>query len=58
MFTSVPLWVFLIFLLILFCGYMALKAMRDDYKEEMQVIEKEGQVYMDRIKKDRHQKTS
>ncbi|MEQ6377244.1 sporulation YhaL family protein [Bacillaceae bacterium S4-13-58] len=58
MFTSVPLWVLLIFLMILFSGYMALRAMRDDYKDEMQVIEKEGQVYMDRIKKDRHKKTS
>lgn len=56
MFTSVPLWVLLIFVMILFSGYMALRAMREDYKEETQVIEREGQVYMDRIQKERNRK--
>ena len=53
MLAGIPLWIIALVLLIIFCGYMALRAIREDYKVEQEYIEREGRVYMDRIEKAR-----
>jgi len=47
--AGIPLWIIALVLLIIFSGYMALRAIREDYKLEQEYIEREGKVYMDRI---------
>ncbi|QHE51335.1 sporulation YhaL family protein [Pontibacillus sp. HMF3514] len=58
MVEGIPLWTIALVLLIIFCGYMALRAIREDYKQEQEYIEREGKVYMDRIQEARSTKSS
>ncbi|WP_237458319.1 sporulation YhaL family protein [Pontibacillus yanchengensis] len=51
-----PWWVLAIILFMIFCGYMAYRAMREDQKMENHFIEQEGQKYMARIEEARQQK--
>ncbi|MEI3612872.1 sporulation YhaL family protein [Pseudogracilibacillus sp. SO30301A] len=51
--VDIPWWVFLMILFICFSGYMALRAMRAERKLEQQFIEREGQIYMERLEKER-----
>ncbi len=53
MLAGIPLWIVALVLLIIFSGYMALRAIREDYRQEQEYIEREGRVYMDRIEKAR-----
>lgn len=53
MFAAVPWWIMLMILFILFSGYMAFRAMRAERRLENHYIEREGNVYMERIEKER-----
>lgn len=57
MIAGIPYWVMALVVLILFCGYMALRAIRADYKVEQEYIEREGKVYMDRIREAKSSKS-
>lgn len=50
---NLPWWVFLLILFIFFSGYMAYRAMKAEQALEQQFIEREGQVYMERIENER-----
>lgn len=50
---SIPIWVIAVILLIFFSGYMALRAMLAERKLDQQFIEREGKIYMERIREDR-----
>lgn len=52
-FASVPLWVLLVVLFICFSGYMAFRAMRAEQRLDKYYIEREGDIYMQRIEKER-----
>lgn len=54
--AGVPWWVFMIIIFIFLSGYMAFRAMRAERKLEQQFIEKEGNVYMERMEEERKQK--
>jgi len=56
MIFGMPWWVFLLILFIFFSGYMSFRAMRAEQALEQQFIEKEGQVYMERIKNERQRR--
>lgn len=56
MFASVPWWVYMLIGFIFFSGYMAFRAMKAEYELEQQYIEKEGEVYIERIKQARERK--
>lgn len=45
-----PWWVYLVMTGILLSGYLAYSSMLEDKKVDERVIEKEGQVYMEKIK--------
>ncbi|MBO8156177.1 MAG: sporulation YhaL family protein [Bacillaceae bacterium] len=51
-----PWWVLLIMALILFSGYQTFKAMRAERKLEQEFIEREGQIYMERIRREREKR--
>ncbi|MBD1221713.1 SigE-dependent sporulation protein [Virgibacillus halodenitrificans] len=50
MLLGIPWWVFIMIGLIFFCGVMAFRAMQAEKRLEQQFIEKEGKIYMDRMK--------
>ncbi|WP_080874069.1 sporulation YhaL family protein [Oceanobacillus timonensis] len=54
--SSIPIWVFAVILLILFSGYMALRAFMAEKKLDRQFIESEGKIYMERIQEERMKK--
>jgi len=58
MVADIPLWAIALVLLIIFSGYMALRAIREDYMQEQEYIEREGKVYMDRIQEAKATKSS
>lgn len=53
MIAGVPWWVFMLIVFIFLSGYMAFRAMRAEKKLEQQFIEKEGNVYLERIEAER-----
>ncbi len=53
MMLSVPWWILVVFLLIVFTGYMAFRTMRAETKLKEHYIEREGQVYMERLERER-----
>ncbi|WP_079480931.1 sporulation YhaL family protein [Halobacillus salinus] len=51
-----PIWVFFCIVFIFVSGYMAIRAMRAEHKVEQNFIEKEGQVYINRIEEERERR--
>ncbi|MEN1970270.1 sporulation YhaL family protein [Lentibacillus sp. N15] len=56
MIAGVPWWVFMMILFIFLSGYMAFRAMRAEKKLEHQFIEREGNVYIERMREERRSK--
>lgn len=56
MILNIPWWVFVIILFICFSGYMAFRAMRAERRLEQQFIEREGEIYMERIRQERERR--
>ncbi|WP_183030207.1 MULTISPECIES: sporulation YhaL family protein [Clostridia] len=56
MILGVPWWVFVMILLIFVSGYMAFRGMVAERKMEHHFIEQEGEVYMERLRKERELK--
>jgi len=56
MIFNVPWWVFMLVVFIFFSGYMSFRAMRAEQALEQQFIEKEGQVYMERMDNERRRR--
>jgi hypothetical protein len=53
---TIPLWVYFVVSGILVSAFMALKTGREERKFEMQIIEREGEVYMDRLEKEKEER--
>ncbi|KPB04924.1 sporulation protein [Bacillus sp. CHD6a] len=53
---SMPWWMLLIVIGIVFSAYMTLRSAKEEKEVEEAIIEKEGQVYMDRIQEEREKK--
>lgn len=53
MILNIPWWIFLMILFICFSGYMSFRAMRAERRLEQQFIEREGEIYMERMKQER-----
>jgi len=56
MLFHIPWWVYLVIVFIIFSGYMSFRAMRAEKILEQQYIEREGQVYMERIRQEKMRK--
>jgi hypothetical protein len=53
---GVPLWVFFVILLIFISGYMAFRAFYADKQQDKQFIEREGQIYMERMSEEKKER--
>lgn len=53
---EMPIWVMIVIGFIIFSGYMSFRAMRAEAKLEQHYIEREGQVFMERIEKEREKR--
>lgn len=51
-----PWWIYLCIVGIIYSGYMAFKTARQDRKLDEEFIEKEGQVFIERIEQERQKK--
>lgn len=51
--SSIPIWVFAVILLIFLSGYMSIRAFLAEKKLDRQFIEREGKIYMERIREER-----
>lgn len=56
LFTSGPLWTYLVIIGIIGSGYMAVKYTLEDRKIDEEWIEQEGQVYMERLEEAKKKK--
>lgn len=55
---DVPIWILIIVAGIMISAFMAIKTGREERKQEYELIEKEGEVYMERLEKEREGKRS
>lgn len=55
---DIPIWILLIVAGIMISAFMAIKTGREERKQEYELIEKEGEVYMERLEKEREGKRS
>ncbi|HLS67472.1 MAG TPA: sporulation YhaL family protein [Pseudogracilibacillus sp.] len=53
MLESVPIWVYIVCFFIVFSGYSAFRAWRAEKRLEQQYIEREGEIYMERIRQEK-----
>lgn len=58
MIFGIPWTAFFIMIFICFSGYMAIRAMRAERVLEQQFIEREGKVYIERMKEERKRRRS
>jgi hypothetical protein len=50
---SIPIWVFAVLIGIMISAYMAVKTGKEERKLEMESIEREGEIYMKRLEKEK-----
>ncbi|WP_026574452.1 sporulation YhaL family protein [Bacillus sp. UNC438CL73TsuS30] len=53
---SIPIWVFAVVAGIVISALMAIKTGREERQLEMESIEKEGEIYLDRLEKERERR--
>jgi hypothetical protein len=52
----IPIWVYFVAAGIIISAFMAIKTGREERKLEQEMIEREGQIYMERIEKEKEQR--
>lgn len=50
---TIPIWVFAVLIGIMISAYMAVKTGKEERKLEMESIEREGEIYMKRLEKEK-----
>jgi hypothetical protein len=53
---TVPVWIFAVAAGIIISAFMAIKSGREDRQQEMEIIEREGEVYMERLEKEKERR--
>lgn len=53
---SVPIWIYFVIAGVLISAFMALKTAKEDRDDEMEWIEKEGEVYMNRLEEEKERR--
>lgn len=54
---TIPLWVFFVVAGIVLSAYMAIKTGKEERKLETDSIEREGEIYMKRLEREKEQRT-
>lgn len=55
---SLPFWVYLVIVGVFISAFMAVKTAREDREMELEWIEKEGEVYLERMKEEKEKRLS
>lgn len=50
---TIPIWVFAVLIGIMISAYMAVKTGKEERKLEMESIEREGEIYMKRLEREK-----
>lgn len=50
---TIPIWVFAVLIGIMISAYMAIRTGKEERKLEMESIEREGEIYMKRLEKEK-----
>ncbi len=50
---EVPIWVLFVAAGIITSAFMAIKTGKEEHREEMEMIQREGQVFMERLEKEK-----
>lgn len=53
---TIPIWVIAVFIGIMISAYMAIRTGKEERKLELEMIEREGELYMERIEKERKER--
>jgi hypothetical protein len=53
---SIPIWVIAVLAGVVFSAFMAVKTGKEERKEEMESIEREGELYMKRLEREKEQR--
>lgn len=53
---SIPIWVFAVVAGIVISAIMAIKTGREEHQLEMESIEKEGEIYLERLEKEKERR--
>lgn len=56
--VDIPIWVLLLVGGIIISAFMAVKTGREEREQEREIIEREGEVYMERLEKEKAEKRS
>lgn len=54
---DIPVWILLLVGGIIISAFMAVKVGREEREEEREIIEREGEVYMERLKKEKEERS-
>jgi hypothetical protein len=54
---TIPIWVIAVLVGIMISAYMAVRTGREERKLEMESIEREGEIYMNRLEKEKESRT-
>ncbi|RLQ97302.1 sporulation YhaL family protein [Falsibacillus albus] len=50
---ELPIWIYFVAAGILFSAFMSVKSAKEDREEEQEWLEKEGEIYIERMEKER-----
>ncbi len=53
---SLPIWIYLVIAGVFISAFMTIKTAREEQELEQELIEKEGEIYLERMKKEREQR--
>lgn len=53
---DLPIWILLLVGGIIMSAFMAVKTGKEERQQEMEIIEREGEIYMERIQKEKEEK--
>lgn len=53
---DIPIWIIFLVGGIMISAFMAVKTGREERKQEIELIEREGEVYMERLEKEREER--
>lgn len=54
---TIPIWVFAVLIGIMISAYMAIRTGKEERQLEMEIIEREGEVYMNRLEIEKESRT-
>jgi hypothetical protein len=54
--VAIPIWVYAVLVGIMISAYMAVRTGKEEKKHEMEIIEREGEIYMKRLEDEKEKR--